>query len=377
MAHSFDSTYFPEIINNSMAAGTTWFINQIYAWFNDFCHVAIINLICIMASHDRMKKTMNLQQVFKQNFPSFNFTFNYPLSSKSYFKIGGNAEVFYSAQTRQEAADLLSFCNENNIEFHILGGASNVIIADEGLRGLVLSLDFKELKVLSETKEELLIQAEAGIKTAYLVAQAANKGGSGLEGFIGVPGTLGGAIYNNAHYLNNLIGNHIKEVEVFDVKKGEIVVFSHEKCEFAYEKSIFQNDKNLLIFSAIFALKKDSPEEIKKRIKDSMERRESRQPLNLPSCGCVFQNPKNTEELKKLFPKFSEAEFIPSGFLIEEAGLKGMREGDIQISEKHAAFFVNLGKGTASDVKKLIAKVKAVVLEKFNVILKEEVFYLT
>lgn len=320
---------------------------------------------------------MNLEQVFKQNFPSLNFLFNFQLASKSYFKIGGNAEVFYSAQNRQEAVDLLSFCYQQNIKFYILGGASNVIIADEGLKGLVLNLDFKKLEVVSDTDQELVVRADAGMKTAYLVAQTATKGGSGLEGFIGVPGTLGGAIYNNAHYLDNLIGNHIKEVEAFDVKKGEIVMFSHENCEFAYEQSIFQKNKNLLIFSAIFALKKDDPEKIKTIIKDSMTRRESRQPLNLPSCGCVFQNPRNTDELKKLFPQFSELEFIPSGFLIEQAGLKGLREGDIQISEKHAAFFVNLGNGKASDVKKLVAKVKAVVLEKFNVILKEEVFYLT
>ena len=319
---------------------------------------------------------MNLEQIFKQNFPSLNFLFNYPLSSKSYFKIGGNAEVFYSVKNRQEAVDLLSFCQKQNIKFYILGGASNVIIADEGLSGLVLSLDFKELEIISETDRELVIRADAGMKTAYLVAQTANRGGSGLEGFIGVPGTLGGAIYNNAHYLDNLIGNHIKEVETFDVKKGEIVVFSHENCEFAYEKSVFQKNKDLLIFSAVFVLKKDDPEKIKGIIKDSMERRESRQPLNMPSCGCVFQNPRNTDELKKLFPQFSEAEFIPSGFLIEQAGLKGIKEGDIQVSEKHAAFFVNLGHGKASDVKKLVAKVKAVVLEKFNVILKEEVFYL-
>jgi len=320
---------------------------------------------------------MNLEQIFKQNFPFFDFLFNYPLSSKSYFKIGGNAEVFYNAKNRQEARDLLIFCHQQNITFHILGGASNVIIADEGLKGLVLSLDFKELEFIEDTKKELIVRADAGIKTAHLVAQVANRGGSGLEGFIGVPGTLGGAIYNNAHYLDNLIGNHIREVEVFDVKKGEVILFSHENCQFAYEKSVFQQNKDLLIFSAIFALKKDDPEKIKAMIKDSMERRESRQPLNLPSCGCVFQNPRNTDELRKLFPKFSEAEFIPSGFLIEQAGLKGMKEGDIQISEKHAAFFVNLGAGKASDVKKLINKVKAVVLEKFNVILKEEVFYLT
>jgi UDP-N-acetylmuramate dehydrogenase len=278
-----------------------------------------------MISHDRMKKIMNLAELFKTNFPNLNFHFNYPLAAKSYFKIGGNAEVFYSAQSRQEVIDLLSFCHRQQINFYILGGASNVIIADEGLRGFVLNLDFKELQILDDQSDKLIVRAEAGMKTAHLVAQAANYGGSGLEGFIGVPGTLGGAIYNNAHYLDNLIGNHIREVEIFDVKKGEIVMFSHEKCEFAYEKSIFQTNKHFLIFSAVFALKKDSPALIKQRMQDSIQRREARQPLDLPSCGCVFQNPKNTDELKKLFPKFKDFEFIPSGFLIAQAAYKAER----------------------------------------------------
>jgi len=324
-----------------------------------------------------MKKLMNLEQIFSQQFPAFDFLFNYPLSSKSYFKIGGQAEVFYSAKTRQEAMDLLVFCKKQKIKFSILGGGSNVVIADEGLKGLTLHLDFKELEFISDTTTELVIRAGVGLKTSHLVAQVAMKGGVGLEGFIGVPGTLGGAIYNNAHYLKDLIADNIREVEVFDLEKEVIIVFSREKCEFAYEKSIFQTNKNLLIFSAIFALKKDSADVIKERIRASIEKRELTQPLHMPSCGCVFQNPANTDELKKLFPQFNDAEFIPAGFLIDQAGLKGVREGDIQVSDQHAAFFVNLGEGKAEDVKKLIEKVKKVVLEKFNVILKEEVFYLT
>lgn len=319
---------------------------------------------------------MNLEKLFLQHFPDFKFLFNHPLSEKSYFKIGGQAEVFYSAKTRQEAIDLLLFCQANKIKFTLLGGASNVIIADEGLKGLVLSLDFAELKLIKETAEELFYQAEAGIKTSYLVSRVANQGGSGLDGFIGVPGVLGGAIYNNAHYLNDLIGDKIYQVEVFDVKKGEIRLFSREECQFAYEKSVFQKDRNLVIFSAFFALKKSSPDEVKQKVRQAIEKRELTQPLHLPSCGCVFQNPPNNESLKKLFPQFTDLEFIPAGFLIDQAGMKGARLGDIQVSEKHAAFFVNLGQGKAKDVRELIKKVKAVVLEKFGVILKEEVFYL-
>lgn len=319
---------------------------------------------------------MNLAQIFQENFKNFDFHFDYPLSSKSYFKIGGNAEVFYEAKSRQEIMDLLLFCKKNEIKFTVIGGTSNAIIADEGLKGLTLYIDLKDFKILEETAEELVLEAGVGIKTSQLVMKAAEFAGTGLEGFIGVPGVLGGAIYNNAHYLNDLIADHIKEVEVLDLDQEEIVSFSREKCEFAYEQSIFQHNKNLIIISATFALKKGNAEKIKADTRSAIERRQNTQPLNLPSCGCVFRNPANTEELRQKFPQFADKEFIPAGFLIDQAGLKGTKEGDIAISDKHAAFFVNLGQGKAEDVKKLIAKVKAVVSSKFNVILEEEVFYL-
>lgn len=319
---------------------------------------------------------MNLEQLFTQHFPGYNFLFNYSLQNKSYFKIGGPAEVFFAAKKAQEAIDLLVFCKEKDIRFTIIGGASNVVIADEGISGLVLSLDFADFSVISETDQDLLIRAEAGIKTANLVGKAAALGGSGLEGFIGVPGVLGGAIYNNAHYLKALISDVIVEVEAFDLESNNIINISREKCEFAYEQSIFQKNKNFIIFSATFALKKISPEQVKQLVRDSIAKREKTQPLDLPSCGCVFQNPANTDGLRQLFPQFAQLEFVPAGFLIEAAGLKGIKEGDIQVSEKHAAFFVNLSHGTAKDVVKLVEKVKAVVLEKFGVILKEEIFYL-
>ena len=320
---------------------------------------------------------MDTAGLFHQHFPDLKLSFNYPLTEKNYFKLGGRAEVFYSANSRQEAMALIIFCKQQQIKLIILGGGSNVIIADEGLSGLVLQLAFRELTIINEDDQSLTLQAEAGIKTSALVARAAAKNATGLEGFIGVPGVLGGAIYNNAHYLGYLIGDYVTQVEVFDVKNEELVVFPREKCQFAFERSIFQKAKDLLIFSAYFELKKAAPELIRSNLQSAISERERTQPLAQPSCGCVFQNPPNTAALRELFPQFTDREFIPAGFLIDQAGLKGFCEGDIQVSDKHAAFFVNLGQGRADQVKTLIAKVKAAVLAKFNVILEEEVFYLS
>lgn len=319
---------------------------------------------------------MDLQNLLLQRFPDFEFHFAYPLSNKSYFKIGGLAEVFYSAKTRQQAIDLLLFCQKQQIKFSILGGSSNVIIADEGVSGLVLSLDFVNLEFLKETTVELTAQADCGIKTSALVGKVVARNATGLEGFIGVPGVLGGAIYNNAHYLGNLIGDYVSSVEALDLEQGQMIILTQKQCQFAYERSIFQQNKNLVIFSVTFVLQKATSTQIKAKVREAMAKRESSQPLDLPSCGCVFQNPPNNPTLQKLFPQFEAATFVPAGFLIEQAGFKGVRDGDIQVSEKHAAFFVNLGQGKASQVKRLIERVKQAVQEQFATTLQEEVFYL-
>lgn len=324
-----------------------------------------------------MMAMTKVQQLLQTSFPALQFSFYRSLADKSYFKIGGPAEVFYSANTREEAIALLNFCQDRQIRFTILGGASNVIIADEGLSGLVLELGFRDTTIVSETAEELLMQADAGIKTSALVAKTTSRNATGLEGFIGVPGVLGGAIYNNAHYLGYLLGDYITQVELYDLDKREISFISRENCQFAYEQSIFQTNKHLLILSAFFALKKGKPEEIKERVRQAISKREREQPLSLPSCGCVFQNPSNNDHLRELFPQFAQSNTIPAGFLIDQAGLKGSQIGGIQVSEKHAAFFVNRGAGTATQVRALVEQVKATVLQKFGVMLKEEVFYLS
>lgn len=316
------------------------------------------------------------QRLFQEKFSDIEYLFDFPLAEKSYFKIGGKAEIYYEAKTSEDAEEVLAFAFEKNIPVTPLGGASNVLISEDGIPGLVIHLAFTNFSILEEDSEKARIRAEVGMKTNQLVARVAQFSLTGLEGFIGVPGTLGGAIYNNAHYLNFLISDYIESVEVFNAKTKEKKIFTKEDCQFAYEKSIFQSHKELFIFSAIFDLKKADKNLIREQMREAQERRQRTQPLDIPSSGCFFQNPQNTTELQKLFPQFAQAKFIPAGFLIDQAGLKGLRQGDIQISPKHASFLVNLGEGKEADVKILVKKIKKTVQEKFGVDLEEEVFYL-
>jgi UDP-N-acetylmuramate dehydrogenase len=321
------------------------------------------------------------QALLKEHFPTVDWSFNLSLASKTYFKLGGQAEIFYKVKEISLLKKILAFCEEQAIPWTIVGGLSNVVVADSGIEGLVLQMACDNFKLIDQDDQRLVFEAEAGTKTNQLVMKAAKLGGTGLEGFIGVPGTLGGAIYNNAHYLQFLIGDYIKEVTAFHVKSNKELIFSHEKCEFAYEKSIFQKQSELVILSAKFSLNKDNQQEIQSRINEAQTRRLNTQPLNYPSSGCIFQNPQNTKFLKKLFPQFATQEFVPAGFLIDQAGLKEEKQGAIVVSDKHAAFLVNMTDqlntpASTNDLKKLIKQIQSVVKEKFQVELKEEVFYL-
>ena len=324
----------------------------------------------------------NNQSLLKNNFPDIDWFFAKPLAELSYFKLGGLAEVYCKVSEFKILKEILIFCEEKNIPWTIVGGMSNVVIDDEGINGLVIQMAGKNFQVLSDEDQALTFRAEAGIKTSQLVSKASNLGGTGLEGFIGVPGTLGGAIYNNAHYLDSLIGNYIVNVQAFHVKNNEEITISHENCQFAYEHSIFQNDKQWVILAATFSLSKDNSESIKKRLIEAQSRRQATQPLKLPSSGCIFQNPRNTDYLKKLFPQFANNEFIPAGFLIDQAGLKNSQVGAIMVSDQHAAFLVNVSEQVqlpaySADVKKLIKKIQSAVKAEFRVELKEEIFYLS
>jgi UDP-N-acetylmuramate dehydrogenase len=315
------------------------------------------------------------QDLLKQQFPQLKFKNDFVLGPVTYFKIGGPAEVYLELDDLEIVRQVVNFCRTELIPLTMLGGASNVVVADEGIKGLVLHLTNTAVELSEDEFEgKRVVLAGAGIKTALLVSQTVDLGFQGLEYFLGVPGTLGGATYNNAHYLSDLVGEHIYRVEIIN-SHGEFEWLTNDQCEFGYDRSRFQKTKEI-ITRVEFILAAGDRETSQAKIKEATLYRAQTQPLGMPSSGCIFQNAPNTPDLQQRFPQFADKKFVPGGFLIDQAGLKGTREGEIEVSQKHAAFFVNHGQGTARDVQTLVDKVKSSVKAQFGVELHEEVFYL-
>jgi len=315
------------------------------------------------------------QKLFQEKFSKLHPQFEYVLSPLTYIKIGGPAEVFLDLTTREDIIEVIQFCHQHKLKLTVLSGASNVLISSEGLRGIVIrtaneKYGFNPNKI----GEKTLISVGAGFKTALFVRQTIDDGFGGLEYFLGVPGRLGGAIYNNAHYLSDLIGKHIHRVEVVS-RAGEVRWLTQKECQFDYDTSVFQKTDDVIL-QAEFALLPGDKEKSMELVKEATLYRAKTQPIGEPSSGCYFRNTVNTPLLKDRFVQFAERRECPSAFLIDQAGLKGTRAGDIEVSQKHAAFFVNKGQGTSQQVLELAQIVRDRVKQEFGVELQEEVFYL-
>jgi len=304
-------------------------------------------------------------------FPRLDVKTDFPLASRTYFKIGGPAEGYVEISDENLVCDLQRWCKQHSITLTVLGGASNVVVSDQGIKGLVIHLK-NDYCYLDEQTDEII--AGAGCKTALLVSTSVKLGKGGLEYFLGVPGTVGGAIYNNAHYLQDLIGEHVSRVKIVTAQ-GEMEWISQADCQFEYDSSRFHST-NEIIIAAAFALPAGDAAHSQALITKATQYRATTQPLGTPNSGCIFQNVPNSAALREQFPDKATQSYLGGGFLIDQAGLKGTKIGGISVSTKHAAFFVNDGTGTAQDVKKLIKVIKERVKAKFGVDLEEEVFIL-
>lgn len=260
------------------------------------------------------------------------------------FKIGGNADVFVIAKSIEEIKCVIKFSKENNIPLTILGNGSNVLVSDKGIRGIVLQIGLKEIKV--EKHENALIEVDAGAMLGALAQILLKQSISGFEFAAGIPGSIGGAIRMNAGAYGGEMKDIVKDVTVLN-EKGEISVLTNKECEFSYRHSRFTNSKEIII-KATLELPFGNENEIKAKMDEYAQSRKEKQPLNLPSAGSTFKR---------------GADFITAK-LIDECGLKGYTSGDAQVSTLHAGFVVNLGNATAQDVLSVVNHVKQVVLEK-------------
>jgi UDP-N-acetylmuramate dehydrogenase len=280
------------------------------------------------------------------------------------FKVGGPADWLFEARGAAEVLAALRIARDAGIPVVLLGGGSNVLVADAGVRGLVLRLRGGEIRQLEENR----VEADAAVTMNGLVRWTIGRGIAGLEAWAGTPGTVGGAIAGNAHFDGKLIGELVDRVRVAS-RIGEVAEIPAAEMQFGYDRSRLQTSGEVLL-SATFRVDRGEPQALRTRARESLAYRKRTQPLETPSAGCIFQNPTPGQDVVP--------DGIPwsAGALIDRAGLKGRTVGAARVSRSHGNFIVNEGGATAADIRRLVELCRAEVRSRFGVSLREEIVYL-
>lgn len=292
--------------------------------------------------YEKLSKIVRKEQILEEE----------PMKKHTTFRIGGPAEHLILPQTTEEIADVIKLCRQEEIPWYIVGNGSNLLVADEGVRGVVIQLlrNFNQIQV-----EGCQIRMQAGAQNAAVAKRALDASLTGFEFAAGIPGTIGGAVVMNAGAYGGEMKDILKEVTVLD-PNGMIRTIPAEELELGYRTSIIAR-KGYVVLEAVIVLKAGDPKEIKAAMDELKEKRVTKQPLEYPSAGSTFKRP--------------EGYF--AGKLIMDAGLRGFSVGGAQISEKHCGFVINKGNATAKDVTELMDETKKIVMEKFGVALEPEV----
>ena len=280
--------------------------------------------------------------------------FDEPMKKHTSFKIGGTADYFFKATTLEELQNIIKFAKIKELPITIIGNGSNLIVTDKGIRGLVIKIDIKKLKI--EKKDEFaVIEVGAGNKLMALATKMKDEELSGLEGLSGIPGSVGGAIVMNAGAYGKEMKDVVLSTTCMD-KNGKLYTFSNEEQEFSYRNSIFQK-KDYIIIETKLKLEYGKKDEIQKKMEEYFKSRKEKQPIEYPSAGSSFKR----------------QEGIITAKLIDDVGLKGYKIGGAQVSEKHAGFIVNYNNATATDVINLINYIKEKVYSKYGIKIEEEI----
>lgn len=301
-----------------------------------------------------------------------------PLAKHTTFRIGGPAKWYITVETTEALVLAIQYIREQGETYRIMGNGSNLLIDDAGISAVVISTHSggdSELELVrcfseegeksyfydkgyctpAEVQGKVLVYAGSGAMLSKVAAEAARNSFSGLEFASGIPGTLGGAVTMNAGAYGGEIKNVIVSARVLD-QEGNVRILSREALDLSYRHSIIEEEK-MVVLDALFALEKGNEKQIRATMQDYNDRRREKQPLEYGSAGSTFKRP--------------EGYF--AGKLIEDAGLRGYRVGDIMVSEKHCGFVVNVGEGTYAQAERVIEHVQKTVYEQFGVELETEV----
>lgn len=288
-------------------------------------------------------------------------THDAPIGAATWYGIGGRADILLRVHTSETIATLVKRCHRSGSPFHVLGSGANLLVADEGVGGVVLKLDTPEFKAYEfrETKDGPLLFAMAGADMARLIMDSARRGYDGLSQMAGIPSTIGGALRMNAGGAYGCVGDAVRTVTCI-TKAGQVVTYPASELRFEYRTT---NIPDPVILSATFNLKPADPIAVRQKVKEIFAYKKSTQPLADHSAGCTFKNPIDPETEKR----------VSAGKLIDEAGLKGLRIGGAEVSRHHANFIVTEAGATASDVLALLEQVRTRVYEHAGIELKTEV----
>ena len=287
-----------------------------------------------------------------------------PLAPLTTFKVGGRADWLLTLESLDDVARALRLAREARVPVTVLGGGSNVLIADGGVRGIVIRLRGGTVERLDARR----IRASAALTINGLVRWTINRGIAGLEAWAGTPGTVGGAIYGNAHFQGRNIGELVEAVTVID-RSASLADVPAAEMEFAYDRSRVQRTGELVV-SVDFRVTDGDPNLLRAKARESLAFRKRTQPLESASAGCIFQNPDPHRD------RVPEGIPCSAGALVDRAGLKGSRQGAARVSETHANFIVNEGGAAADDIRALVERCKREVRDRFGVNLREEIVYL-
>lgn len=278
------------------------------------------------------------------------------------FKVGGPADALVETRSSAEIVDAIGVARAHGVPFRLLGGGSNVLVPDGGVRGVVIRPRGGEVALVGTS----LVKADAAVTINGLVRWTINRGLGGLEAWAGTPGTVGGAIFGNAHWKQVNIGDLVDSVRLVK-PDGTLLQVPADRMEFGYDDSRLKRSGEVLLWAAFRVVPGMEPERLRAVARESLAFRKRTQPLESPSAGCIFMNPDPVHD------RLPDGIPPSAGALVDRAGLKGATIGGARVSTTHANFIINTGHATAGDIAALIDRCKTAVRERFGVTLREEI----
>jgi UDP-N-acetylmuramate dehydrogenase len=307
----------------------------------------------------------DLASTFAKSFAPDRVKRDAPLAPFTTFKVGGPADVLVEAHSADEIVRAVALAHAAGVKVTMLGGGSNVLVADGGIRGVVIRTKGGEVAPIGDR----LVRADAAVTINGLVRWTINRGYAGLEAWAGTPGTVGGAIYGNAHWKQTNIGDLVESVRLLR-PDGTLLQAPADRMEFEYDYSRLKRTGEIVLWAAFRVTPGGDPAALRAVARESLAFRKRTQPLESPSAGCIFMNPDPAVD--------AVPDGIPpsAGALVDRAGLKGAVLGGARVSPTHANFIVNEGSASAAEIHRLVEQCRAAVKERFGVTLRNEIICL-